>query len=161
MHVIVALVSAEETPIPAYIYGDRNVTQVVQLNRPALIRCPAGGSPVPHVSWWRNGHLYGMSAEQSRGQMSRDYSLFFQSIQLSDLGRYNCDAFNNLGRPVSLHVTLKAVGPVRPLSPEDNEYMQYVIEPVRAPENRRPAQPARPARPFYVPPPVVQNPISK
>lgn len=150
--------SAEESPIPAYIYGDRNVTQVVQLNRPALIRCPAGGSPVPHVSWWRNGRIYGINSAQSRGEMTRDYSLFFRSIQLSDLGLYNCDAYNG-GRPVSLHVTLKAVGPVRPINPDDNQYMQYIIDPATAPVTRRPA--VRPSRPVYVPPPVVQDPPSK
>ncbi|XP_033162682.1 papilin isoform X2 [Drosophila mauritiana] len=146
----VALQVTEPVSQPAYIYGDKNVTQIVELNRPAVIRCSAGGFPEPHVSWWRNGQMFGLK----NNLMARDYSLVFNSIQLSDLGLYTCEVYNQR-RPVSLRVTLKAVGPVRPLSPEEEQYMQYVLNPVTRPVTQRPSYPYRPTRPAYVPEPTV------
>ncbi|XP_043651988.1 papilin isoform X5 [Drosophila teissieri] len=146
----VALQVTEPVNQPAYIYGDKNVTQIVELNRPAVIRCPAGGFPVPHVSWWRNGHLFGLD----NGLMQRDFSLVFNSIQLSDLGLYTCEVYNQR-RPVSLRVTLKAVGPVRPLNAAEEQYMQYVLSPATRPVTQRPSYPYRPTRPAYVPEPTV------
>ncbi|XP_068155724.1 papilin isoform X2 [Drosophila tropicalis] len=139
--------------ISAYVFGEKNVTQIVQLNSPALVRCPAGGYPAPHVSWWRNNQLFGRRASE-RAEMTRDYSLFFRSIQLSDLGVYTCDAYNNQ-RPASLIVTLKAVGPARSLNPADDQYLQYVIDPATAPVTQRPSYPYRPSRPAYIPPPTI------
>lgn len=141
--------AVEPVSQPAYIYGDKNVTQIVELNRPAVIRCPAGGFPEPHVSWWRNGQMFGLK----NNLMARDYSLVFNSIQLSDLGLYTCEVYNQR-RPVSLRVTLKAVGPVRPLSPEEEQYMQYVLNPATRPVTQRPSYPYRPTRPAYVPEPT-------
>ncbi|XP_032578299.1 papilin isoform X5 [Drosophila sechellia] len=146
----VALQVTEPVSQPAYIYGNKNVTQIVELNRPAVIRCPAGGFPEPHVSWWRNGQMFGLK----NNLMTRDYSLVFNSIQLSDLGLYTCEVYNQR-RPVSLRVTLKAVGPVRPLSPEEEQYMQYVLNPATRPVTQRPSYPYRPTRPAYVPEPTV------
>ncbi|XP_017083163.2 papilin isoform X3 [Drosophila eugracilis] len=146
----VALQVTEAVNLPAYVYGDKNVTQIVQLNRPAVIRCPAGGHPKPHVSWWRNGKMFGLN----NNLMARDYSLVFNSIQLTDLGLYTCEVFN-YRRPVSLRVTLKAVGPVRALSLEEEPYLQYVLNPATPPVTQRPRYPFRPTRPAYVPEPTV------
>ncbi|XP_065722469.2 papilin isoform X5 [Drosophila suzukii] len=146
----VALQVTEPVSLSAYIYGDKNVTQIVQLNRPAVIRCPAGGFPEPHVSWWRNGHMFGLK----NNLMARDYSLVFNSIQLTDLGLYTCEVYNQR-RPVSLRVTLKAVGPVRARNHEEAEYLQYVLDPATRPVTQRPVSPYRPTRPAYVPEPIV------
>ncbi|XP_017062546.1 papilin isoform X2 [Drosophila ficusphila] len=146
----VALQVTAAENLPAYIYGDKNVTQIVQLNRPAVIRCPAGGHPKPHVSWWRNGEMFGLK----NNLMARDYSLVFNSIQLKDLGLYTCEVYNQR-RPVSLRVTLKAVGPVRALTHEDAQYLQYVLAPATRPVTQRPSYPFRPTRPAYVPEPTV------
>jgi len=143
------LVTVEPVSLSAYIYGDKNVTQIVQLNRPAVIRCPAGGFPEPHVSWWRNGHMFGLK----NNLMARDYSLVFNSIQLTDLGLYTCEVYNQR-RPVSLRVTLKAVGPVRARNHEEAEYLQYVLDPATRPVTQRPVSPYRPTRPAYVPEPI-------
>ncbi|XP_017001607.2 papilin isoform X1 [Drosophila takahashii] len=146
----VALQVTAPVSLPAYIYGDKNVTQIVQLNRPAVIRCPAGGHPEPHVSWWRNGQMFGLK----NNVMARDYSLVFNSIQLTDLGLYTCEVYNQR-RPVSLRVTLKAVGPVRAQSHEEAQYLQYILNPATRPVTQRPAYPYRPTRPAYVPEPIV------
>ncbi|XP_030369297.1 papilin isoform X5 [Scaptodrosophila lebanonensis] len=147
----VTLQVTEPQDIPAYIYGPKNATQIVQLNRPALVRCPAGGNPAPDVSWWRYNKRFRLIGE--RHEMTREYSLFFKSIQLSDLGPYTCDAYNKRGRPVSLVVTLKAVGPARAVTNADAQYLKYVLDPATAPATRRPNYPYRPSRPIYVPPP--------
>ncbi|XP_020811194.1 papilin isoform X1 [Drosophila serrata] len=149
----VALQVTAPVDTPAYIYGDKNVTQIVQLNRPAVIRCSAGGHPQPHVSWWRNNQILGFNAND-RAEMARDYSLVFNTIQLSDLGLYTCEVYNKR-RPVSLRVTLKAVGPARAVTHEDAQYLQYVVDPATAPITQRPSYPYRPTRPAYVPPPTV------
>ncbi|XP_023166272.2 papilin isoform X2 [Drosophila hydei] len=151
----VALQVTEPRDVPAYILGNKNATQIVQLNQPALVRCPAGGYPAPHVSWWRNNQHFGMGPETSRAVMNRDYSLYFRSVQLSDLGLYTCDAYNT-GRPVSLHITLKAIGPAQGVG--DEKYLEYIINPPTAPVTQRPTYPYRPSRPVYVPPPVVHDP---
>ncbi|XP_070137591.1 papilin isoform X5 [Drosophila bipectinata] len=149
----VVLQVTDPVPIPAYIFGDKNVTQIVQLNAPAVIRCPSGGYPRPHVSWWRNNKLFGLNGK--RAEMDReDYSLVFNSIQLSDLGPYTCEVYIT-GRPVTLRVTLKAVGPARALTNEDAEYLQYVLAPATRPVTQRPSYPYFPTRPPYVPSPQV------
>ncbi|KAH8381906.1 hypothetical protein KR009_000904, partial [Drosophila setifemur] len=148
----VVLQVTEPVSTPAYIYGNKNVTQVVQLNRPAVIRCPAGGYPQPQVSWWRHNNRFGISG--NRAAMARDYSLVFNSVQLSDLGLYICEVYNK-GRPVSLRVTLKTVGPARALTNEDAQYLQYVLDPITAPVTQRPSYPYYPTRPPYVPSPRV------
>ncbi|KAH8295400.1 hypothetical protein KR018_010895, partial [Drosophila ironensis] len=150
----VVLQVTEPVPIPAYIFGDKNVTQIVHLNRPAVIRCPAGGHPRPHVNWWRNNNIFGLNTNRDRAEMARDYSLVFKAIQLSDLGLYICEVYNK-GRPVSLRVTLKAVGPARALTNEDAQYLQYVLDPATAPITQRPSYPYFPTRPPYVPSPQV------
>ncbi|EDV43612.1 uncharacterized protein Dana_GF16440, isoform A [Drosophila ananassae] len=149
----VVLQVTDPVPIPAYIFGDKNVTQIVQLNGPAVIRCPSGGYPRPHVSWWRNNQLFGLNGK--RAEMDRDdFSLVFNAIQLSDLGQYTCEVYFK-GRPVTLRVTLKAVGPARALTNEDAEYLQYVLAPAQTPVTQRPSYPFFPTRPPYVPPPQV------
>lgn len=144
--------------MPAYVYGDRNVTQIVTLNRPAVVRCPAGGHPAPMVHWWRNRSRLPLVSQ--RFELARDYSLTFRSVQLSDLGPYTCEAWNRLSRrPASIKVTLVAVGPARAVTNDDAQYLQYIIEPPKAPVTQRPSFPYRPTRPPPVPQPYV--PTSK
>lgn len=140
--------------MPAYVYGDKNVTQIVTLNRPAVVRCPAGGHPEPMVHWWRNRSRLPLLS--SRFELARDYSLTFRSVQLTDLGPYTCEAWNRLSvRPSSIKVTLVAVGPVRAANNDESEYLKYIIEPPKAPVSQVPTYPYRPTRPPAVPPPYV------
>uniref|UniRef100_A0A0K8V734 Papilin n=2 Tax=Bactrocera latifrons TaxID=174628 RepID=A0A0K8V734_BACLA len=141
---------------PAYVYGEKNATQLVSLNRPAQVRCPAGGYPAPHVSWWRDRKRLGLISD--RFELTRDYSLMFRSIQLTDLGPYTCEVWNGLGRPTSMKVILKAVGPARAVTNAESPYLQYIIDPARAPVTRRPTYPYRPQRPPQPPPPVYVEP---
>ncbi|XP_054726012.1 papilin isoform X2 [Anastrepha obliqua] len=152
----VQLAVTEPKEIPAYVYGEKNATQIVGLNRPAQVRCPAGGHPAPHVSWWRNRKRLGLISD--RFELTRDYSLMFRSIQLTDLGPYTCEVWNGLGRPTSMKVVLKAVGPARAVTNDEAPYLQYIIDPARAPVTQRPSYPYRPQRPQPPPPPVYVEP---
>ncbi|XP_065354303.1 papilin isoform X3 [Calliphora vicina] len=150
----VELQVTEPVNLPAYVYGDRNVTQIVTLNRPAVVRCPAGGHPAPMVHWWRNRSRLPLVSQ--RFELARDYSLTFRSVQLSDLGPYTCEAWNRLSRrPASIKVTLVAVGPARAVTNDDAQYLQYIVEPPKAPATQRPSFPYRPTRPPAIPPPYV------
>lgn len=120
------------------------------------MRCPAGGYPAPHVSWWRERKRLGLISD--RFELIRDYSLMFRSIQLTDLGPYTCEVWNGLGRPTSMKVVLKAVGPARAVTNAEAPYLQYIIDPARAPVTRRPSYPYRPQRPPQPPQPVYVEP---
>ncbi|XP_004530678.1 papilin isoform X3 [Ceratitis capitata] len=149
----VQLAVTEPKEIPAYVYGDKNATQIVVLNQPAQIRCPAGGHPAPHVSWWRQRKRLGLVSD--RFELTRDYSLMFRSIKLTDLGPYTCEVWNGLGRPTSIKVVLKAVGPARASNNAEAPYLQYIIDPARARATVAPQAPYRPQRPAQPPPPVI------
>lgn len=144
--------------MPAYVYGEKNLTQIVSLNRPAVLRCPAGGNPAPMVHWWRNRTRLPLVSQ--RFELSRDYSLAFRNVQLTDLGPYTCEAWNSASkRPSSIKVTLMAYGPVRATTNAESQYLKYIIEPSRAPPaTQRPSYPYRPTRPPTVPPPVYVQP---
>ncbi|XP_055695924.1 papilin isoform X3 [Lutzomyia longipalpis] len=136
----------------AYILGEPNSTQIVTLNQPATLRCLAGGYPKPYVSWWRDTELLPLNS--SRFEQKRDNSLAFTKVDLTDLGKYTCQAYTGRGKPVSVFTTLLAVGPVHVSNEEDEKYLQYVIDPpVQTTTIRtRPEYPYRPAPP---PPPRV------
>lgn len=137
-------------PSKAYILGDTNSSKIVELNEPATIRCLAGGYPKPSVTWWRGTDI--LPLKSTRFEVNRDYSLVFKGIKLSDLGPYICQAYSGQGRPVSMYITLRAIGPVRAETPEDEQYLQFVID----------AQPFQPTPHYYRPtPPVEQEPLGK
>lgn len=85
--------------------------------------------------------------KSTRFEVNRDYSLEFESITLSDLGTYICQAYSGYGKPVSMYITLNAVGPAYPTTPEEAEYLRYVIE---APKPIYPNEPIS-----YIPTPAV------
>lgn len=119
----------------AYILGDSNSTVVSTISHPATLRCLAGGYPKPFVTWWRGDKI--LPLKDDRIEIARDYSLNLNRVELYDLGPYVCQAYNSIGKPVSIQVTLKARGPVHKHSEEDRKYMQYVD--------------SEPQAPFYVP----------
>lgn len=145
----------------AYILGDENSTQIVTLGQPTKIRCLAGGYPKPHVRWWRNTEM--LPLKTSRFEQSRDYSLEFGRVELSDLGPYVCQAYSGVGRPKSITVTLKAVGPVHVRDAEDEQYLQYLVDPVEVPVSAgtRPVRPLPPTRPPPPPPPTQAPAIGR
>jgi hypothetical protein len=148
----IELTVEKQSTIPAYIIGNKNSTQIVTLNQPATLRCLAGGVPNVYISWWKGKNLIPYTDTISqRFEITKDYSLVFKRVELSDLGTYLCEAYSGLGKPVSIQVTLKAIGPVHIKNPEDEIYRQYLVP---VPEAPRPSYPYRPtmATPPRLPP---------
>lgn len=110
----------------AYILGDSNLTKIVELNQPAIVRCLAGGYPKPIVSWWRGTEI--LPYRSTRFEVNRDYSLVFNSIELTDLGPYICQAYSGEGKPVSVTIVLKAIGPVQAHDENEQSYLRYIID---------------------------------
>lgn len=108
----------------AYIFGDSNSTVMSIISQPATLRCPAGGYPKPFVTWWRGDKI--LPLKDDRVEITRDYSLILNRVEINDLGPYVCQAYNSIGRPVSIQVTLKTRGPVHTRTEDDRRYLQYV-----------------------------------
>jgi papilin len=142
----------------AYIIGDKNSTVIATLDQPAALRCLAGGYPKPTITWFHGSSL--LSLKSDRSEVTRDFSLIFKRVSLSDLGEYTCHAYSGIGKPTSITITVKTVGPVSSQNPEDQQYLKYVIAAPQAPTQAAPRYPHRPTRPSprIIPPPVVVVP---
>lgn len=108
----------------AYILGDSNSTVLSTIGQSTTLRCLAGGHPKPFVTWWRGDKI--LPLKDDRVEITRDYSLILNRVEINDLGPYVCQAYNSIGRPVSIQVTLKARGPVHARNEDDRKYLQYV-----------------------------------
>lgn len=140
----------------AYILGDSNSTVISSISQSSTLRCLAGGQPKPFVTWWRGDKI--LPLKDDRYEITRDYSLILNRVELNDLGPYVCQAYNSIGRPVSIQVTLKARGPVSARSEEDRRYLQYVdsapipISTTARPQISYPSIAPRTRPPPYYPP---------
>lgn len=126
----------------------------MSINQPTVLRCLAGGHPKPYVSWWRDTEMLPLTSE--RFEQNRDYSLVFKQVELVDLGPYVCQAYSGVGKPKSMTVTLKTVGPIQSRTPEEDPYLQYVLDPADVHTERpvvyRPIQPRPPTTHAPAPP---------
>lgn len=102
------------------------------------------------MSWWKG--LERLPLRSSTYEIQRDYSLIINSVKLSDLGTYTCEAYSGHGRPTSIQITLKTTGPVHVSNKNDEKYLKYIIEPSRPTSTERPTPqyPYRPTRPHRV-----------
>jgi hypothetical protein len=151
----------------AYIVGEPNATVTGVIGQPAVIRCAAGGYPKPFVTWWRGDKI--LPLKDDRFEITRDYSLVFSKLELTDLGPYVCQAYNSIARPVSITATMMARGPVRARNEDEQRFLQYVVSELAterpiyrppptiptAPPTRRPYIPQ--TRPTYIPPPPQEQ----
>jgi papilin len=103
----------------AYIAGDVNSTVVASINQPATLRCAAGGHPKPFVTWWRGDQILLLKNENY--EITRDYDMIISRVTISDLGPYFCQAYNSIGRPVTVQVTLKARGHLHATNDEESQ----------------------------------------
>lgn len=85
--------------------------------------------------------------KSTRFEVNREYSLVFERIELSDLGPYICQAYSGYGKPVSMYVTLNAIGPAYPSTEEDTQYLRYVLDAPTIPQHNVPIT--------YIPTPAV------
>lgn len=135
--------------------GDEANSHVVAaLGAPTTLQCYATGYPFPAITWWKDDSMIPLRTSQF--EVRKDYSLLIHSVQLSNLGIYTCQAYNGIGKAASWSVTVQALGPVYSTRPEDQKYMQYVINPPERPSTSAPFKPEYPHRPEpqpEVPPP--------
>lgn len=104
------------------------VTNVVtSFNSPATLNCYALGWPLPAVTWWKEDELIPLKNREF--EVTKDYSLLINSVQLRNLGVYTCQAYNGKGKAASWSVTVKAKGPYYSTNPGDIKYLQYVVNP--------------------------------
>lgn len=109
---------------------------VVSLGSPTTLNCYVLGYPYPAVTWFKDKKL--IPLRTSDYEVRKDYSLHINSVQLSNLGIYTCQAYNGYGKAASWSVTVQALGPIHSTNPEDDQYLPYLInqpEPHRQPEN--------------------------
>lgn len=162
MFFLLGYVDPKDTKTNAYIVGDSNSTLIATLNQPATIRCLVGGNPRPYITWWKGKVILGLRTQNS--EVTKDNSLVFHKVQLSDLGVYTCQAYSGEGKPVTIIATLKAVGPVHINNEADRPYLEYLVTPPETPKDNKPTYPYRPGQlpPKVIPPPIVEQPeISK
>lgn len=131
----------------AYILGDGNSTVISTIAHPVTLRCLAGGYPKPFVTWWRGDKI--LPLKDDRIEITRDYSLTLNRVDITDLGAYVCQAYNSIGRPVSIQVTLKARGPVYARTDEERRFLQYVDSE------------SRPVTTTFQPPPVTVPAVTR
>lgn len=129
-------VYVDPVPTKAYISGEANTTKLVELNKPATVRCLAGGYPKPIVSWWRGTEI--LPLRSTRFEVNRDYSLVFNQIGLIDLGPYICQAYSGEGKPVSVSIVLKAIGPAHANDENEEQYLKYIIDAPTLPVTQAP-----------------------
>jgi Immunoglobulin domain len=72
----------------AYILGDTNTTVLATVGKPTTLRCLAGGYPKPFVTWWRGDKI--LPLKDDRIEITRDYSLILNRVDIVDLGPYVC-----------------------------------------------------------------------
>lgn len=111
-------------------------TPVASLGGNTVLYCRAVGWPRPSITWWRGTDMLPLSSQ--RFEQMRDGSLTLRLVTLSSLGPYTCQVYNGQGRATSQTIVLRALGPVRDSLPGDRNFLQYILEPPKAPSTPSP-----------------------
>lgn len=128
---------------------------VVSLNAPTTLHCMALGFPFPAVTWWKEDSFIPLKTSQF--EVRKDYSLLINSVKLSNLGVYTCQAYNGVGKAASWAVTVKARGPYHTTDPKDQKYLKFIVNPPELPTTTTIA-PLRTDNPSVAPP--INNEIN-
>nr|XP_045610870.1 papilin-like [Procambarus clarkii] len=119
---------------------------VVSLGNPTVLYCRAIGWPKPFVTWWRSADMLPLSSQQY--EQFRDGSLTIRVVNLRNLGPYTCQVYNGYGRATSQTIVLRALGPVHNKPSADRDFLQYIVDPPKAPPTTKSPPPAIPTTQF-------------
>lgn len=119
---------------------------VVSLGGASVLYCRAIGWPKPSITWWRGTNMLPLSSKLF--DQYRDGTLTIRVVSLRNLGPYTCQVYNGRGRATSQTVILRALGPVYNTIPNDRDYLQYIVNPPKAPSTTSSPPPVTSATPF-------------
>lgn len=105
------------------------------MGSPTTLNCYAVGYPYPDVTWFKDQNLIPLKTAEY--EVRKDYSLLIHSVKLPQLGIYTCQAYNGYGKAASWSVTVQALGPVYTTNPEDEKYLNYVVNQPVDPETNK------------------------
>lgn len=89
------------------------------------------GFPFPAITWWKEDSIIPLKTSQF--EVRKDYSLLINSVKLSNLGIYTCQAYNGVGKAASWSVTVRARGPYHSTNLKDQKYLKYIVNPPELP----------------------------
>lgn len=94
--------------VPPSLDNARGTEEVtVTRGSSASLKCFTDGTPVPAMSWFKNGHPLSLGAHQTLSDQGM--VLHFVKAEIGDVGKYTCVASNKAG-DVSKHFSLKVLG---------------------------------------------------
>ena len=132
MHVnILAPLHADPTPRAVDIIPPQEPSPVVTLGSPIILRCWATGWPKAQFSWWRGQTMMPRISEKYESLPLG--GLRINVVTLRDLGPYTCQAYNGEGKPATNTFIIRALGPLRIVSPKDKPFLQYIVTPPEIP----------------------------
>ncbi|KAI1883486.1 hypothetical protein AGOR_G00231940 [Albula goreensis] len=105
---------------PRVLTSPNQVYQVIREN-PAFLDCAAFGSPIPTITWFKEGHATALAGDPL--VLHENGTLEIPSAQSLDSGRYTCRANNSLGVKDN-HVFLEVKEPTRILKQSDYKMVQ-------------------------------------
>lgn len=85
--------------VPPTINGsDERRDILVTLNEPVELSCPAEGTPLPGVTWYRKGHAVPSYGAPNLKIQDNGHTMVIMSAQLRDFGDYSCQAVSAAGQ---------------------------------------------------------------
>ncbi|KAG0713545.1 Papilin [Chionoecetes opilio] len=106
-------------------------TPLASLGNKISLYCRAVGWPRPKVTWWRGSKMLPFVSEGFK--QFRDGSLTIRVVTVRRLGPYTCQSYNGYGRAASQTIILHALGPVYNTLASDKDFLQYIVDPPKAP----------------------------
>ncbi|KAJ8416364.1 hypothetical protein AAFF_G00356520 [Aldrovandia affinis] len=105
---------------PRVLTSPNKVYQVIR-GSPALLDCAAFGSPIPNITWFKEGQTSVLSGDPY--VLHENGTLEIQEAQTLNSGRYTCMVTNILGNKQN-HVNLEVKEPTRILKQSEQKIVQ-------------------------------------
>ncbi|XP_045125730.1 papilin-like isoform X4 [Portunus trituberculatus] len=125
------LTVTDPNPRGAVVVPWNPTTPLATLGNKMTLFCRAVGWPRPSVTWWRGRDMLPVTSRAY--EQFRDGSLTIRVVNLRSLGPYTCQVYNGYGPATSQTTVLHALGPVHKPLPSDRDFLQYIVDPPKAP----------------------------